>query len=123
MEVQEPLAGSEAHHIIPWQYREHPVIQAAAHVGSDNAFHMNELLNGISLPKTGGAGLPQHLGSHPDYNNRVEASLNAIQAQLGPNMSPQNALDKLTQLISNINTKIATTNGGTINNVSNWLNP
>ena len=47
-------SGWEAHHIIPWEHREHPVIQAAAHVGSNNAFHMNELLNGISLPKTGG---------------------------------------------------------------------
>jgi len=113
-------SGWEAHHIIPWQFREHPVIQAAAHVGSNNAFHMNELLNGISLPKTGGSGLPQHLGSHPDYNTRVLESLDAIQGQLGPNMSPQDALNRLTTLIQDINIKIKNTNGGTINNVSGW---
>jgi hypothetical protein len=115
--------GSEAHHIIPWEHREHPVIQAAAHVGSEHAFHMNELLNGISLPKTGGGGLPQHLGSHSAYNDRVFESLENIKDDLGANMTPQAALDKLTELIQNIDIKIRNTNGGTINNVSGWINP
>lgn len=115
-------AGHEAHHIIPWELREHPVVQAAASVGNNSAFHMNDILNGISLPNSLGSGLPQHLGSHPDYTERVRLSLNAIEDFLenNNNMSPNNALEELTTLVGKINTKISTTSGGTINAVSGW---
>lgn len=112
-------AGHEAHHIIPWEFRNHPVIQAAANVGSDQAFHMNELLNGISLPTTLG-GLPKHLGSHPNYSARVEAALNDIETELGANLNPNNALDRLTNLATRIKNKIENTVGGTIDDVSGW---
>jgi hypothetical protein len=111
-------AGYQAHHIIPWERWDHPVIQKAADVGSNDAFHMNELLNGISLPTTTGLGLPQHIGSHPDYSNRVLAGLNEIEARLGPNMTSSAALQELTTLINRITAKIRANPGGTINDVS-----
>ncbi len=38
--------GEQAHHLIPWQLRLHPVVQAAAR----NGFDMNHMINGIALP-------------------------------------------------------------------------
>lgn len=113
-------SGFQAHHIIPWELRNHPVVQAAARVPDDDAFHLNELLNGISLPTAAGGNLPKHLGSHPDYDLRVRASLNAIETDLGNNMSPVDAARELRKLIQRINTQIKSTQGGTINDVSGW---
>lgn len=112
--------GHQAHHIIPWELREHPVVQAAASVGNNSAFHMNEILNGISLPNSLGSGLPQHLGSHPNYTEKVRESLTEIQNQLGSSMNPTNARQKLIELVGSIETRIQATSGGTIDAVSGW---
>jgi hypothetical protein len=111
----------QAHHVLPWELQEHPVIQAAASVGNNSAFHMNDILNGISLPNAlGSSGLPQHLGSHPDYTERVRESLNSIEAALGNNLNPDDALRDLKQLVGKIKNKITTTSGGKINDVAGW---
>ncbi|MBK6933060.1 MAG: hypothetical protein IPH12_20185 [Saprospirales bacterium] len=47
--VIKPLAGEQAHHLIPWASRRHDVVQAAARSTSANAFHMNEALNGWAV--------------------------------------------------------------------------
>ena len=39
--------AKQAHHIIPWEFVDHELIQKAA----EKDFHMNELLNGIALDK------------------------------------------------------------------------
>lgn len=46
------LAGDvkQAHHLIPWEFTDHAVIQTAAK--GANPFHMNELFNGIALDKS-----------------------------------------------------------------------
>ncbi len=111
-------SGYQAHHIIPWELYDHPVVQTAADLKIDG-FHLNELLNGISLPTSAG-NLPKHLGSHPDYTTRVRQSLDQIEANLGNNMSPADAAQELRELIQSINTKIRATSGGSINDVSGW---
>ncbi|MEQ1745775.1 MAG: AHH domain-containing protein [Saprospiraceae bacterium] len=115
-------SGYQAHHIVPWEYYDHPVIQAAASVKVDG-FHMNDLINGISLPTTAGNSLPKHLGSHQAYSERVRASLNKIETDLGPNIDPIAARAKLIALTGNINFKILNTPGGTIDEVSGWIDP
>lgn len=113
----------EAHHIVPWELRNHPVIQAAANARHNGAFHMNDILNGISLPNAlGNSGLPQHLGSHPEYTERVRQSLETI-LELNPNISPEVALQKISVLAQNIKTKITQTSGGKINDVNGWITP
>jgi A nuclease family of the HNH/ENDO VII superfamily with conserved AHH len=77
-------AGQQAHHIIPWEQLDHPLIQKCAGAGDD--WHMNNPINGISL------GPAQHLGSHPDYNNAILNKLNAIQ---GAYPSPNDATLRL----------------------------
>ena len=111
-------SGQQAHHIIPWELQNHPVIQAAADVKLD-AFHMNELLNGISLPTTLG-GLPKHLGSHPYYSARVAAALDQIESQVTINGVIDNdlALQRLKNLANTIKNKIQSTTGGTIDDVT-----
>jgi len=54
-----------AHHIIPWDFRSYSIVQKAAK--SNNAFHMNEVLNGIPLPST------NHLTGHNLYSNKIES--------------------------------------------------
>jgi A nuclease family of the HNH/ENDO VII superfamily with conserved AHH len=88
----------QAHHIIPWAKSSNEVVQKAAR--SSNAFHMNEALNGIPL------GTLAHSGSHAAYDQRVLNGLNEIKALYGPNMTPQQAYNGLTNLIHNIRTAI-----------------
>ena len=63
-----PGSGGQAHHIIPYESRNHEVLQRAARGG----FNMNGANNGIRLDLT------QHLGSHPRYNAAVSRRLDAI---------------------------------------------
>lgn len=88
----------QAHHIIPINKQGNEVIQKAAQSGS--AFHLNEALNGIPLSTA------VHNGSHANYDNLVEAGLQRIRNQYGPNMTPQQAYDALTSLINNVRTAI-----------------
>jgi hypothetical protein len=62
----------EAHHIIPWQFRNHKLIQAAAKATSK--FHMNDALNGIPLDKL----IYQNSSSHLIYNSKILAELDRI---------------------------------------------
>ena len=59
-------AGEEAHHIIPWAWRNNDVVQKAA----DWGFHMNDKINGLGLKKffQGVGGIHAH---HPKYNEYV----------------------------------------------------
>jgi len=63
--------GYEAHHIIPCEFTDHPLVIAA---GWDRRIFNSEA-NGISLPTTpeesSHTALPYHEGSHPDYSSQV----------------------------------------------------
>ncbi len=84
----------EAHHKIPWEHRNHRVIDAMR-ADPEVRFDMNQARNGIALPKESGvgAGEPLHqvvgeaktpgvrmmdLRGHPVYNARVKQALDAI---------------------------------------------
>lgn len=84
----------QAHHIIPWGRSGHKAIQKAAK--SKNAFHLNEVLNGIPLNTS------VHQGSHGLYDARVLAKLEAIPTHYSPEKTYTAVLD----IISDIRTAI-----------------
>jgi hypothetical protein len=62
-----------AHHIIPVELKNHRVLNKIG-------MNMDEVNNGISLPKFPGVDpkLPLHRGSHPNYTNAVKKKLDEI---------------------------------------------
>jgi hypothetical protein len=68
----------QAHHIIPAELEDHPLIQRAISAGWD----IDGKNNGILLPESPELakklGLPQHRGSHPRYNDAAEDFLGAL---------------------------------------------
>lgn len=88
-----------AHHIIPWARREHNLIQKAAQ--GNNAFHMNELLNGIPISTL------QHNYGHPGYITKVLTKLDNLWSQNGgSSMSPHMARQLVEQLVNDIKATI-----------------
>lgn len=82
----------QAHHIIPWEARNHPAIQKAA--GSTDAFHLNDAFNGIPLNTS------VHSGSHQVYNNKVLELLNDIPESA----TPQETYDAIVLILHDIKT-------------------
>lgn len=100
----------QAHHILPLEHANHPVIQKAAKA-KDNPFHMNELNNGIAVPSLQNT-------NHPAYNQRVFAVLENYNLT-NPNATPEQAYLFLTQEIAKIRSKIELLPpGGKINDVT-----
>ena len=60
--------GGQVHHVIPWEWRNHPLVRKAAKGG----FNMNGSNNAIRLTLT------QHNGSHDDYSQAVLKRLDAM---------------------------------------------
>jgi A nuclease family of the HNH/ENDO VII superfamily with conserved AHH len=85
------------HHIIPWAKQSHPVIQKAAQ--SDNAFHMNEALNGIPLSTA------VHNGSHANYDNLIAKRLDDF-IRDNPNATTNQCYDALMDIINDIRAAI-----------------
>ncbi|WP_336689136.1 MULTISPECIES: AHH domain-containing protein [unclassified Chryseobacterium] len=73
-----------AHHIIPWEWRNHPLIQKAAF--ALQGFHMNDVINGIPLPTTA------HLTGHQAYNQKVFDILEQLDIQ---NPNPAESYNKI----------------------------
>jgi hypothetical protein len=86
-----------AHHIIPWILRDHNVIQKAAN--HKQAFHMNELFNGIPLEHAA------HSGGHSIYIQKVTQRLDIFD-QFRPIATYQEAQIFVEQLIGDIRTAI-----------------
>jgi hypothetical protein len=59
--------GMHAHHIIPWDYATHPLVQQAAKSGRE--FHLNKALNGLPLPPSA------HLTGHSLYSKKIREVL------------------------------------------------
>ncbi|MFM9947165.1 MAG: AHH domain-containing protein [Saprospiraceae bacterium] len=97
-------AGDQAHHILPLEFWDRPLVQKAASATGPDAFHMNELFNGISLPTS------RHSGYHTLYSGRIQARLNEWHNAF-PNATPAQAAEKLrdwlTGLKNTINTSTA----------------
>jgi hypothetical protein len=71
-------SSQRAHHIIPWRFNEHPVIQAAAK--SAKGWHPNDILNGAAVTKA------RHNGSHDRYDLYVQDELRKILEQFENNL-------------------------------------
>jgi len=86
--------NKRAHHIIPWQknIQEHPVVQKAAR--SKHSFHMNEVLNGLSVDKSRNV-------SHKDYNNLIKLKLDQINNSRNQGKSDEFFYEELVKLINN----------------------
>ncbi|MDP2042665.1 MAG: hypothetical protein Q8S14_19380 [Algoriphagus sp.] len=59
--------SKHAHHILPLEHANHPVIQKAAK-GKDNPFHIQEIDNGVAVDAWQNT-------NHPAYNDRIKAIL------------------------------------------------
>ena len=72
-----PGSGMQAHHIIPVQLREHPVLNKIS-------FDLDRFDNGIALPNSSriSSDLPVHRGYHSEYNNAVRRDLDKIPLDL-----------------------------------------
>ena len=93
--VIKPAVGEQAHHIIPVEWFDHPVVQEAAKA-STNPFHMHDHINGIAVSTS------RHNGSHPNYNAHLSNELDAILQNYGGNINSADALNEITTLADNI---------------------
>ncbi|WP_284651127.1 AHH domain-containing protein [Flavobacterium terrisoli] len=89
--------GLQAHHIIPWNKQSKSIVQRAAK--SENAFHMNEALNGIPLSTA------VHNGSHAHYDNLIQERFDLFNETF-PNATPDQCYDFVVDLIQDIRTAI-----------------
>jgi hypothetical protein len=98
----------QAHHIIPWNKQSKSIVQKPAK--SQNAFHMNEALNGIPLSTA------VHNGSHGNYDNVIQTKFDLFNAS-NPNATPNECYDFLTDLIQDVRNWIASHPNTPINNI------
>lgn len=107
-------SSMQAHHIIPWEFVSHEVVQTAAKAPSTKAFHMNELINGIALEKT------VHVEGmvHTAYSTQIRTALGQIAAKY-PNgtLTPDIARSELETLIGKVRTWIDQNPGVNLNNI------
>ena len=89
--------AKQAHHIIPWEFSNHEIVQKAAK--TNDPFHMNDILNGIPLPTTG------HLTGHNLYNDKLNQILTNLNNS-NPNMSANQAYNHILALTNQIKTHI-----------------
>ncbi|WP_373523757.1 AHH domain-containing protein [Aquiflexum sp.] len=101
----------QAHHLIPWEMANHPLVQKAAK--SADAFHLNEALNGIPVPSAG------HLKGHNLYNQKIGEKLDLINSQ-----SPTNdiAFQNLTEFIDDLSQLIQNNPSMNMGQISNLIN-
>lgn len=72
-----------AHHILPLEHANHPVIQKAAKA-KNNPFHIHEIDNGVAVDTWRNT-------NHPSYNDRIKAILDNYN-ELNPNATPEQAM-------------------------------
>jgi hypothetical protein len=93
--IIKPASGYVAHHLIPWQFCDHDLVQLAAMANGPHPWHMNDFINGLGVASS------RHPGSHPNYSNAVLSKLEDIMEE-NPNISPDIARDKLENLAVSI---------------------
>ena len=79
----------QAHHLIPWDLRNHPLVQRGAQAG----WQMNEAYNGMELSG------PHAVGGHPNYNDYVEELLDSY---YDPEMTAEDADQALMHVTSHM---------------------
>jgi uncharacterized membrane protein YgcG len=102
----------QAHHLIPWEVCDdvtQTVIQKAA--SAKFPFHVQDILNGIPLTTA------QHLGSHPQYTQRVKNALLEIETRVGANLTPEIAYQEIVNLTNRIKSIIIANPNLNIDNI------
>jgi uncharacterized membrane protein YgcG len=102
----------QAHHIIPWELCDNigqEVIQKAA--SARFPFHVQDILNGVPLTAA------QHLGSHPQYTERVRIALQQIKLSHGANLTPEIAYQEIVNLTNRIKAAILANPNVSIENI------
>lgn len=102
----------QAHHIIPWEIADdvaQEVIQKAA--SAKFPFHVQDILNGVPLTAA------QHLGSHPQYTQRVRLALQQIKNTHGSNLTPEIAYQEIVDLTNRIKQAILANPNTSIENI------
>jgi len=80
------FTGWQAHHVIPWALREHPLVKRLG-------MNINHGHNGVPLPETSGGNLSVHFGSHSEYTKAFKVFLDRMRKA-----NLQN--DKLSELLA-----------------------
>jgi hypothetical protein len=113
--VPMPPGKWQAHHIIPWEWRNEPaVIRARQQFGWD----MNSIENGVPLPvsteEAGGLGgvVSTHRGSHAAYSSDVWSDLDQLHAKMGQ-LSDDEFYEEFQRLIDKNRRKLISEFGGT----------
>jgi hypothetical protein len=104
LNITDPL--KEAHHIIPWAKSDNILLQKAAEGG----FHMNHMVNGISLPKLTANNPTGVHANHPQYDIRIIQQLGYKLNSLGgniTNITPLQASQAVEEVIEYVRTIIA----------------
>lgn len=100
----------QAHHLIPEEFANHPLVQLSARSGDGSiVFHMNAHHNGVPLPTT------RHNGSHPQYSARIQTEMNRWLGDY-PNATPAQAAQSLRTWQMDLKNLIETSNQH-INNI------
>lgn len=108
MGITDPL--KHAHHILPLEHVNHPVVQKAAKLNG-NPFHINELNNGLEV-------LASQNTTHPAYNNLFFRKLEIFNNSY-PNATSQQAYNFINQEIAKAKAAIQSLpNNGKINDVT-----
>ena len=102
--------NNEAHHIIPWDFRQLPIVQKAAE-SANKPYHMNHFKNGKELEKFRFDTNPNGVhANHPQYNEAVEAKMeqlwNNLVIHYSGSVPPDVASSKLIELQNSIETVI-----------------
>ena len=108
--------GMHAHHIMPWDFRNNPLVQKAAN--SDFGFNMNELSNGFPLPSS------NHLNGHNSlggYNDTIQDILTDNQALID-NMNPNEAYNFLSGLTNHIKQLLETNQDLNLGQIADLIN-
>ena len=104
-----------AHHIIPWNFADHPLVQKAAGVENLNsAFHMNRIENGFPFP------YELHLAGHPEYSNKIRQILDLNNNQISSPSDAINFINGLTNHIKDLLSSNQTLNSGQIANLIDY---
>jgi hypothetical protein len=103
--------GLHAHHLIPWDFCNSAIVQKAAKSG--DAWHMNDIINGIPLPST------NHLTGHNLYNNKIGQKLTQLNAISN---TPQEAYVNLVNFTNQVKTLIQNNPNMNLGQIANLIN-
>ncbi len=100
-------SGYQAHHIVPLELVDEPLIQLAAR--GKNPFHINDITNGVNISNT------YHYESHPAYTERVRQAMQQIYSS--KTLTPTEAYQELQIILQKIRSSITTNSSTNINDI------